>query len=458
MRARATFVHLSPAAGRDTPSHLVISMTGEPPTTRPRLGVIPVVDRSGSMFGAKLAAATRALTHLSGYLTADDALGLVSFATTASTDVPVTAADTDGVAAFSAALAALFAGGGTALSDGLGLALTQAAALEEGRLIRLVVLTDGRPNWGDTPEVLHAILEDLPDHVSVSFLGVGTDCDHDLLSTLATAGRGNYGFIESAERSADILGTEIGGLLSVEAHQLRVRVTQRSTYAALEAPLGCSAKDLDGIGFTVPVGALLNGSTRHITLPVRLRGPRRGHARPVTVAEVAITGVLGDGPGAVDLLPKVHFRASDALPDRDLDPQLVEIVELAQLAQAQRDAERAAARGDFLQARARLSSLHVTSAAAAGLSASLTGTYADASAYNASSTLRSSSSHALAGTLAGSGDGFDALWSRTVGSYTTADQRTVASQTRLASAAAPADPEDTEDTGDTRDLERGARR
>lgn len=459
MRTRATLLHPAPPAGCDTSSHLVVTVVGEDTgQVRPRVAIVPVVDRSGSMgLDSKLAVVTRALSYLSTYLSEADQLALVSFDSHVSVDVGPGPADPARTAQFGHVLARMRPGSSTNLHGGIQAALTVARSLPTDALVRLVVLTDGQANVGPSSRgELLALVGDVPAHVSVSFLGVGRDCDHDLLSALATAGGGNYGFIENGQRAADVLGAEIGGLLDVEVRQLLVRIRPRPKVLASCDLLSheSGSQDLPGepaADLTVQLGSLLAGQTRHVVASVVLRGPKRRHARPITVADVTVSGLLGPdaAPVEVALLPKVHFGVEDV---PEPDAELVAVVDLAMVAAAQREAELAAAAGEFGRARHVFDSLRVAGSAL-GLSRSLGMNYADAGSYAGSSTMRSSSSHALSGSLSGSDATFDALAARTIGSYTTTAQRDMASATSAAvlSSPAPSGPAVESASNDTED-------
>jgi len=425
MRTRATLTTLSPTPNTEVAGHLVVSLVGENgDTPRPRLGIIPVVDRSGSMAGQrKLAIVADTLSYLAGYLHESDQLALVAFDTTVSTLVQARAADQSGATAFNAALAALAPAACTNLFDGIAAGLAQGTTMPPDTLVRVIVLTDGQANAGITGrDQLLGLVGDLPANVSVSFLGVGTDADHDLLGALADAGRGSYGFIEAADRAADVLGAEIGGLLDVEVQAIKVSVRARSKYVRLGGVLGLRASRGSASEVSVELGDLQAGATRHVVIPVTLTGARRGHARPVTVADVSITGVAGGLPVRGTLLPKVHFGG----PAQPVDPDLADAVDLAVVAHAQILAEASAQAGDFAGAARAFAGLDVHGGAALGLMTSLSAQYAGSVSYSASATMRASSAHALAGSLVGSGQAFDSLAARTIGAYTTNGQRDVA--------------------------------
>jgi Ca-activated chloride channel family protein len=416
-----------------TPTHLVVSFTGDTSDSlRPPLGIIPVVDRSGSMAGSnKLGQVTAALSHLAGYLTDDDSVALVSFDDQVTTHLHPTQATQAGMATIRSALSELTPRGSTDLASGLAQGLVHARAMVAAQplvQVRIILLTDGQTNTGVTdPAAIAALVADVDSRVSVSTLGVGLDCDHDLLGTIAEAGHGSYGFIETAAAAPGVLGAEIGGLLEVDAADVTLEVVVPSRYATIAAPLGVSST-LTASGYQVRLGNILAGATRHVVLPLLTKPPTRAHARPITLTDLTVTAQVNDAPFTLVLKPKLHFIADPAPRDYELD----EPIDLATLAQAQREAELLAREGNYAAALAHLRAVRINTTTANMLLAAITAHYTDHANYTSSSSMRNSSSSLLRGSLVGSSQSFDALASRTVGSYTTAGQRDVAASTTMA--------------------------
>lgn len=439
MLARATFPHLSPAIGVDTDSHLVISLQGEANSTRrprPAISVIPVVDTSGSMgTDRKLSLVTTALSWLAEHLSGRDQLGLIAFHSRADIATTLRHADPAGLAAFTHSLRRLRPAGSTALADGLRLAIDQANRAAAGNLVRVVVLTDGRANQGPSDlDSLCSVLARRNAEVSVSFLGVGMDCDHELLAQLAENGGGTYGFIETAADAPSALGNEIGGLLDAEAHNLNISVRLNPTYAVFGAdqPLGVPADLTDDV-MTFSVSTLVREVTRHIVIPVTLRGTGRNHARPVTCATIDIDAQHVDGPLSVQLRPKVKFAKTPGA----LDLDCLEKVELAQVGQAVRAARSAASRGDFAAARSVFAAVDPQSATALSLKSSLVGAYHDAGTYTAGAGVLSSAAAAAAGNLSNTSQAFTAVASATLGNLYSSGQRRMAAGASLGASPSP---------------------
>lgn len=437
MQISADFVHARmPFSDDELPpetfdSHLVVSITApdDPSGPRPRLGIIPVLDKTGSMsHDNKLTTAKAAISHLCGFLTDGDTMGLVAFDQNAQVVVDPSDYSPSRIAS---ALSPIRPGGSTNLAAGLeaGLELARHLAAEwqaEGVPfeIRVIVATDGLANVGLThPDDIAELTEDLPKGVRVSTVGVGYDCDHGLLTRLAQPSGGSYGFAEGANAIPRLLGAEMGAALSVAASDIVVEVTPRKYIAELDPPLAATSTAAPDGGWRVHLPVLVAGETRSFVFPLRFNPPPKRHARPVTAADVAVT-IPGSEP--VELLPKVHFAGEVTTPA----PSLVALVDRARAAAALAEAEKHASSGDFTLAAAVLSDFAATAAdpAASGLVTSHIAYYSDARAYQSSLTTRSSAQTAMSPTsrLLGGDSNFDLTWSRTYGdSYQTKAMRQI---------------------------------
>jgi|GEM_PF-2319117 len=435
MRATARLHHPTVPFDRTLPTHLVVSVTGdEGDRLRPSLGLVFVLDRSGSMVGDKLQTVTSALRHLTNYLDDSDHLALVTFDDEVKVAFESSAATPQHLARFTSVLGDVVPGGTTnldqAVTTGIALANEMARRAPE-RVVRVVVLTDGQANAGETSaRVIAGRIESAGSNVSLSTIGVGYDCDHALLGQLAERGGGSYGFVESPSQAAEVLGAEIGGLVNLDAVRLALRVRAQDKYISLGAPLGVRGVDEQGT-WLLELGNLVAGQTRHVVFPLTTHAAKRAFARPVTVADVEVRAVVEGEPVVIGLKPKVHFTASDH-PERD--EALDEVVDLAVLGVAQRAAERLAERRDYQGAAKSLAGQVFFTASVSVLAQNTSENYSSQQKYASSTVNRTSMSSMLSVTssLTGSSSEFDALVSRTIGSYLPDAARQVAMDTSAA--------------------------
>jgi Ca-activated chloride channel family protein len=164
---------------------------------RPQLNLGLVIDRSGSMSGAKLRAARQAAIYAVEQLLPQDRISVTVFDNTVQTIVPSTLA-TDKSSIISR-IQRIDTGGTTALYDGWyqgGIQVSQ--HLDPRGLNRVLLVTDGLANVGETnPDRIAGDVHGLAKRgVSTTTMGVGNDYQEDLLEAMANSGDGNYHFIE----------------------------------------------------------------------------------------------------------------------------------------------------------------------------------------------------------------------------------------------------------------------
>ena len=202
---------------------VLVSLEGSAPVRRPPINIALVLDRSGSMSGAPLAAARAAAERFAACLSPGDRLAVVTFDD--EVDVvfgPAPGGDPAAVAA----IGRVEAGGSTNLSGGW---LQGRRLVEEGLVEgtnRVVLLTDGQANVGLVqPSQLLGLAESGAGHrVSTSCIGFGPAYNEDLLEAMARAGAGNYWYVEQDDQMAGIFAGEIEGLVSLAAQNVSVEV------------------------------------------------------------------------------------------------------------------------------------------------------------------------------------------------------------------------------------------
>src|SRR5215211_6209388 len=182
-----------PASGSPQAAYLLVEAQAAASAEAVPLNFCLVLDRSGSMQGAKLAAMKDATKRVIDTLTPQDVVAIVLFDDTVQVLSPATlAADKD---ALKAAIDSIEEAGGTALSGGMqaGQAeLSRYAAPD--RVSAMLVLTDGQ-TWGDEDHC-RAIAKQLGQAgVQITALGLGAEWNEQLLDELAEATGGASDYI-----------------------------------------------------------------------------------------------------------------------------------------------------------------------------------------------------------------------------------------------------------------------
>ncbi|GAB39534.1 vWA domain-containing protein [Gordonia sputi] len=214
-----------------------------PVVDRARSALQIVLDRSGSMNGAPLDGAKKALADVIARLDPQDVFGVVTFDDHAEVAVP--AAPLADKQQATQLVDAIFAGGMTDLSSGYLRGLQELRRAAKASKIRggtVLVVSDGHVNSGicEVDEFASLTSKAASDGIITSTLGYGAGYDETLLSAIARSGNGNHMFAENPDAAGSAISGEVEGLLSkaVQAVTLTVRFVpevQLSLYNDLPA-------------------------------------------------------------------------------------------------------------------------------------------------------------------------------------------------------------------------------
>ncbi|MBX3172612.1 MAG: VWA domain-containing protein [Candidatus Eremiobacteraeota bacterium] len=192
---------------------------------RPPLNLALVLDRSGSMAGEKIRLTRQAASRAVESLLEGDVISIVLF--DQSVNVLVSQAQAREKARALALLSRVEVGGQTALfaawERGSHEVLT---TLDKQRMNRVVLLTDGEANVGETriDPICSAVSRFAGQGVQTTTLGFGGGYNEDLLRAMAASGDGNHFYVESAEQLAPFLEMELCGLRATQGKQVRLRL------------------------------------------------------------------------------------------------------------------------------------------------------------------------------------------------------------------------------------------
>jgi hypothetical protein len=190
---------------------------------RQPLSLALVLDRSGSMGGEKLDLAREGAIRAVRSLRAEDRVSVLTYNEEASVLIRSATADETAKRVAEQRLSQAQAGGGTDLCGAWLRGCEQVGlGLDEGRLGRCLLLTDGLANRGitDGPTIVGHAAELRRRGVTTSTLGVGGDFDEVLLRQMAEAGGGNFYFAERAAQLAHFIAGETGEAAKVAAREV----------------------------------------------------------------------------------------------------------------------------------------------------------------------------------------------------------------------------------------------
>lgn len=239
--------------------------------------LVVILDRSGSMQGEKIAYARAAIGELISRLGNEDRLALVAYSDAAYLPIPLSRATRAARQAWLDNVQRIEPQGGTNMSTGIDLAVaTVQGSREAGRAARIILISDGLANQGDTS------LEGLKSRVSrvtrwehtLSTVGVGEDFNELLMSSLADAGTGNYYFLRETTELASVFSREFEATRETVASGLLVTMRPGPGVKVIEAagyPL-----ERDGSQVTFRPGSLFSGQERRIWVTLSVPSDRTG--------------------------------------------------------------------------------------------------------------------------------------------------------------------------------------
>lgn len=206
---------------------LDVTAVDVPGAKRAPVNLSLVIDRSGSMSGAKIQHARQAALALVDQLEATDRLAVVHYGN----DVvvfPGTFVTEDNKRRLKSFISRIQDEGGTNIGDGLAAGKAQ---LDKGRsdfaVNRLILLSDGQPTVGITSPVALAKLVQRfhTDGTTVTSIGVGVDFNEDLMQRLAEVGGGSYAFLQDSTAIAGIFAKDLAQAGALVARDVTLQLT-----------------------------------------------------------------------------------------------------------------------------------------------------------------------------------------------------------------------------------------
>lgn len=325
---------------------LLLRLEADAPARADRLplNLSLVLDRSGSMQGAKLRAARAAAAALVRRLSPDDVVSVVAYDET----VRTVAEPAHGAAQaeLPRVIERIESGGSTNLSGGWlkGRELVARNRLERG-VNRVVLLTDGLANVGisDAPSLTGLAAQGKRDGVTTTTIGFGEDYDETLLRGMADAGGGNMYYIEQPDQAVAIFADELQGLLNLGAQNVAVVVAPEPA-ARLVAVHHDYPTSHAGASLRVELGDLYAREPKPLLAEFLVSGDV---ATDVLVAVVTIEADVLTAEGGVEhQVVRLPITVSPAAGAR-IEPEVRRELLLLEAAKARRDAVALRDGGDY---------------------------------------------------------------------------------------------------------------
>jgi len=261
-------------SGETTRAFLRVGLRGvRPPeeSARTPANIALVIDKSGSMHGAKIEDAREAALMALGRLTGDDTLAVVAFNDMIDIVLPATPADD--LPNMRRAIRDIRAGGRTALYAGVETGIDEVLNfLDPYAVNRVILLSDGLANVGPTsPDRIAALGRDAAgEGISITTIGLGLGYNEDLMTRLALSSDGNHAFVEHPDDLVGIFNQEFGDVFSVVGQGAEVEIDFPDGIKPLRA-LGRPA-EIDDQNVTFDLRQIYGGQDKYLLVEVEITG------------------------------------------------------------------------------------------------------------------------------------------------------------------------------------------
>jgi Ca-activated chloride channel family protein len=338
---------------------VLATVTGEDATPASPVAPVPVhlaivVDRSGSMAGAKRNNAVVAALGVVERMRDGDRVTLVGFDTTASVLAPPTRLDPSSRATVTAAIRSLRAGGETCISCALDTAIQvlDGSPGPRDEVRRILLISDGEATAGvrDIGGLRVRATQAREHGYTVSTIGVDVAFDEQVMAAIAQESNGRHWFVPDASALPAVFAEELGTLESAVAAE---------AVLTIEPAAGCTLEDVLDRPFrweagrvVVPLGTF--DAKQEKTVLARVRVPADADGVE-TVVKLSLTyrNALAREDASTDGALALEVRSDGSAP-RELDPFVAARLQRSRTAQTLTTANDLFRRGRIDEARQEL--------------------------------------------------------------------------------------------------------
>lgn len=307
-----------------------------------------VLDRSGSMAGAKLDYTRQAVQFLVQHLSSTDTCSIVLYNDKVETLFePQRITNKD---ALIQQIDTIRPRGTTNLSGGWLEGCQHVRKFyDPASLNRVILLSDGLANRGitDMPQLITLARQKYQEGISTTAMGLGSDFNEDLMIEMAGAGGGAFYFIESPEVAPEIFREELSGLLNLVAQNLVITIAPTADVKGVRQ-LNAYPMQSNGYGTSFRLGDMFAEETKTLLMELTIPSLNTMGERNIAMLGFEYDELTADGTihRTQDIAVTVNVRAASELPAPP-DVHVTQAVLLLQAAKARQEAVQYADRGDF---------------------------------------------------------------------------------------------------------------
>jgi len=318
-----------PVTGAPQVAYLLVEASpAAPPSVAVPLNFCLVLDRSGSMQGAKLASMKAATKRLIETLSDQDVVSIVIFDDTVQTLVPATSVIDKG--ALIAAVDSIVESGGTAMSLGMQAGQTELQKhAGPDRLSHMLILTDGQ-TWGDE-EVCRQIARALGQAgTRITALGLGAEWNEKLLDDLAEFTEGSSDYVADPNQIGQFFQRAVRSAQGTAAKEARLllrlvrEATPRAVHRVTPTIANLGYQPIGENEVSVRLGDLVFGETASVVLDLMLPARATGSFR-IAQAELHFAPVGQEGEQVIKQDILLAFTADPAA--AAYEPRVMNLVE-----------------------------------------------------------------------------------------------------------------------------------
>jgi Ca-activated chloride channel homolog len=298
--------------GETQKNYLRVALNGcEPKRSNDRtpVNVAFVIDRSGSMQGARIAQAREAAIMAINRLDQSDIASVVIFDDRV--DVVIPSQPVNDRAKFAERIRQVGVRGDTAIHAGVMEGAREVRKFKDPkRLNRIVLLSDGQANVGPSQPADFAQLgrELLGDGISVSTIGLGLGYNEDLMLQLARASDGNHAFADAPNDLIQIFNREFDDVLAACAQTVSIDV---EVGAGVKLVRALSREgDLQGDRAAFKMNQVYAATEHYVLLELEVEGKAAGAEQDLGHVRVGYTVPDTGAREAIDVPIRGRFSTS----------------------------------------------------------------------------------------------------------------------------------------------------